>query len=83
MNLRQVLRLVRLRKFERSGTQRLLNKVVLADDFRAIARRRLPRAVFDYVDGGADEEITLRANREAFAADNFTRGCCATCRSCR
>lgn len=66
MKLRDVLKLVRLRKFERSGTQRLLNKVVLADDFRAIARRRLPRAVFDYVDGGADEEITLRANRDAF-----------------
>ena len=67
MKPREVLKLVQLRKFERSGTQRLLNKVVLADDFRAIARRRLPRAVFDYVDGGADEEITLRANREAFA----------------
>ncbi len=67
MKLRDVLKLVRLRKFERSSTQRLLNKVVLADDFRAIARRRLPRAVFDYVDGGADEEITMRSNREAFA----------------
>lgn len=67
MRLREVLKLVHLRKFERNPTQRLLNKMVLADDFRAVARRRLPRAVFDYVDGGADEEITLRANREAFA----------------
>lgn len=67
MKPRDVLKLIQLRKFERSSTQRLLNKVVLADDFRAMARRRLPRAVFDYVDGGADEEITLRANREAFA----------------
>ena len=71
MRLRDVLQLVQLRKFERSSTQRLLNKVVLADDFQAIARRRLPRAVFDYVDGGADEEITLRANREAFARRQF------------
>ena len=68
MRLRDVLKLVHLRKFERNPTQRLLHKVVLADDFRAIARRRLPRAVFDYVDGGADEEITMRANREAFAS---------------
>ena len=67
MKLRDVLKLVRLRKFERNPTQRLLNRVVLVDDFREIARRRLPRAVFDYADGGADEEITLRANRAAFA----------------
>lgn len=71
MKLRDVFQLIHLRKFERNRTQRLLNKVVVADDFRAIARRRLPRAVFDYVDGGADEEITLRANREAFARRQF------------
>ena len=68
MRLRDVLKLVHLRKFELSRTQRLLNRVVLADDFRAIARRRLPKAVFDYVDGGAEEEITMRANRAAFAS---------------
>ncbi|MEQ1700734.1 MAG: alpha-hydroxy-acid oxidizing protein, partial [Ilumatobacteraceae bacterium] len=67
MNLQEVLELVQLRRFERDRVQRLLNRVHVADDFRAIARRRLPRAVFDYVDGGADEEITLRANRDAFA----------------
>jgi isopentenyl diphosphate isomerase/L-lactate dehydrogenase-like FMN-dependent dehydrogenase len=35
-------------------------------DLRAIARRRLPRVVFDYVEGGAEDGVTLRANREAF-----------------
>ena len=34
---------------------------------RALARRRLPRMVFDFVDGGAEEERTLRANEAAFA----------------
>jgi L-lactate dehydrogenase (cytochrome) len=67
MNLHEVLRLVQLRPFERDSVARLLQSVAVADDFRAIARRRLPRAVFDYVDGGADEEVTLRANRDAFA----------------
>lgn len=67
MNLHEVLQLVQVRRCERDPVQRLLQSVVVADDFRAIARRRLPRAVFDYVDGGADEEVTLRANREAFA----------------
>lgn len=31
-------------------------------DLRELARRRLPRMVFDYIDGGADDEITLRRN---------------------
>jgi isopentenyl diphosphate isomerase/L-lactate dehydrogenase-like FMN-dependent dehydrogenase len=36
------------------------------DDLRTSARRHLPRVVFDYIDGGADAEITLSANREVF-----------------
>lgn len=36
------------------------------EDLRRIARRRLPRAVFDFVEGGAEDEVTLRKNREAF-----------------
>jgi len=35
-------------------------RVVNISDFRAIARRRVPRSVFDYLDGGAEGEITLR-----------------------
>lgn len=35
-------------------------------DFRRLARRRLPRPVFDYIDGGADDEITKRRNTAAF-----------------
>ncbi len=37
-------------------------------DYREIAERRLPRLLFDYVDGGSYDENTLRANREAFAS---------------
>lgn len=37
-------------------------------DYRALAERRLPRFLFDYVDGGAGSEATLRANSEDFAA---------------
>jgi L-lactate dehydrogenase (cytochrome) len=36
------------------------------DDLRQRARRRLPRAIFDFIDGGAQDEITLRRNREDF-----------------
>lgn len=33
------------------------------EDLRRLSRRRLPRAIFDYVDRGSYDEITLRANR--------------------
>ncbi len=35
-------------------------------DFRAIAKRRLPSPVFHYLDGGADDEVTLARNTQAF-----------------
>jgi isopentenyl diphosphate isomerase/L-lactate dehydrogenase-like FMN-dependent dehydrogenase len=35
-------------------------------DLRPLARRRLPKAVFDYLDGGADGEVTLRENCRVF-----------------
>ncbi|MDO9489807.1 MAG: alpha-hydroxy acid oxidase, partial [Sphingomonadaceae bacterium] len=37
------------------------------EDFRRLARRRLPWPVFDYIDGAADDELTKRRNTEAFA----------------
>lgn len=40
---------------------------ITIDDLREAARRRLPRMVFDYIDGGAEREITLAANTGAFA----------------
>ena len=40
--------------------------VVNVEDLRSLARRRLPKVVFDYLDGGAEDEITLRENRRAF-----------------
>jgi L-lactate dehydrogenase (cytochrome) len=46
-------------------------RVVNVEDLRRLARRRLPKLIFDYIDGGAEDEVTLRANREAFAAVTF------------
>jgi L-lactate dehydrogenase (cytochrome) len=36
------------------------------NDFRLMARRRLPGPIFHYIDGAADDEITYRRNTEAF-----------------
>ena len=43
-----------------------LSRAVNIEDLRVLARRRLPRAIFDFFDGGAEDEVTLRGNRSAF-----------------
>ena len=42
------------------------------EDLRSRARRRLPRPVFDFIDGAAEDESTLRRNREAFDEWTFS-----------
>ena len=46
---------------------RSLKQALCIDDLRIMARRRLPRGIFEYLDGGADDEVTLRYNRESFS----------------
>ena len=54
-------------------------RVLNIDDLRRAAKRRLPRVVFDYIDGGAEDERTLRANCQAFQTVTFRpRGAVAT-----
>ncbi|MGE3287935.1 MAG: alpha-hydroxy-acid oxidizing protein [Pseudonocardia sp.] len=53
------------------STERRLARAASIGDLRAIARRRTPRAVFDYTDGSADSEITLRRAREAYLRVEF------------
>jgi isopentenyl diphosphate isomerase/L-lactate dehydrogenase-like FMN-dependent dehydrogenase len=43
-------------------------KPINVEGYRLAARRKLPKAIFDFVDGGAEDEVTLRANRDAFSA---------------
>ena len=43
-----------------------VHAAVNIEDLRQLARRRLPNAVFDYIDGGADGEVTLRDNRRSW-----------------
>lgn len=55
-------------RLERLGLTRPAASV---DELRTRARRRLPRPVFDFIDGGAEDEATLRANRDDFARLTF------------
>lgn len=50
-------------------------RVLNIEDLRRAAKRRLPRVVFDYIDGGAEDESTLRANCRAFKAVTFRPRC--------
>jgi (S)-mandelate dehydrogenase len=54
-----------------AAMRRQLLRVMSVNDLRKLARRRLPRAVFDFYDGGAEDESTLRANEAAFARLRF------------
>src|SRR5207302_11216754 len=42
------------------------SKVVNIEDLRQMAHRRVPKSVFDYLDGGAEAELTLKENCRAF-----------------
>ena len=52
-------------------TEAALSRAATIEDLRAIALRRTPRAVFDYVDGAAEAEISLHRSREAFRHIEF------------
>jgi isopentenyl diphosphate isomerase/L-lactate dehydrogenase-like FMN-dependent dehydrogenase len=52
------------------------------DGFREQARRRVPKAVFDFVDGAAGDEWTMRSNRSAFEAHEFMPSVLRDVRNC-
>ena len=57
---------IRFKPLETDPVARRLAGAASVDDLRRIARRRLPRGVFDYIDGAAEDEYTLANNRRAF-----------------
>src|SRR5436189_1104319 len=57
-------------------------RVINIEDLRRVAKRRLPRVVFDYIDGGAEAELTLRANCRAFEAVTFRPRCAVVTSTC-
>lgn len=72
MNPYKTLRsVIRFGGVETDPVQRRLARAASVEDLRRIARRRLPGGVFDYIDGGAEDERTLAANQQAFARVGF------------
>ncbi len=66
--LRSVLR---FKPVELDPVARRLARAANVADLRRIARRRLPRGVFDYIDGGAEDELSLARNAAAFDQVEF------------
>lgn len=62
---------VRFRRVELDPVARRLGTAITVEDLRKVARRRLPRGVFDYIDGGAEDERTLGRNVASFARIEF------------
>lgn len=62
---------VRLRRPEFNRSTRILRAAANVDDLRSLAQRRLPAGVFDYIDGGAEDELTLDRNVRAFRETTF------------
>ena len=63
--------LIRTRGFEFNPTRRRLARANTIDDLRIAARKCTPRSVFDYVAGGAEQEISIRRARSAFSRIEF------------
>src|SRR6266545_5618578 len=57
-------------------------RVINIGDFRRLAKRRLPAVVFAYIDGGAEDEITLRENSRAFSDSSFRPRQCVAVLTC-
>ncbi|OBJ30710.1 alpha-hydroxy acid oxidase [Mycolicibacter heraklionensis] len=63
--------LIRFRRPRLNRTARRLETALTVEDLRLLAKRRTPRAAFDYTDGAAEDEISLERARQAFRDIEF------------
>ena len=71
MRASEIRQLIQMKPVELDATRRRLAACHDVADLRAMGRRLTPRPVFDYVDGGADEELSVRANTRSFRRWRF------------
>jgi L-lactate dehydrogenase (cytochrome) len=67
----EVFELLKFKKPDFDARRRRLARAQTIEDLRVIAKRRTPRAAFDYTDGAADDEISLKRARQAFRDVEF------------
>ena len=63
--------LIGFKKPQLNATQRRLASALTIEDLRRIAKRRTPKAAFDYTDGAAEAELSLSRARQAFEDVEF------------
>lgn len=73
-NPAELLELMKFKKPELNGKKRRLDAALTIYDLRAIAKRRTPKAAFDYTDGAAEGELSLSRARQAFEDIEFHPG---------
>ncbi len=67
----EIFELMSFKKPELNGKKRRLDAALTIDDLRTIAKRRTPKAAFDYTDGAAEGELSLARARQAFRDVEF------------
>lgn len=67
----EVRELLQFRAFEKDPVQRRLSRAFTIADLREMAKKTTPKAVFNYTDGAAEEEITLARCRQAYRDVEF------------
>ncbi|GAA5033083.1 alpha-hydroxy-acid oxidizing protein [Microbacterium fluvii] len=70
----ELLELMQFKKPELDGRKRRLDAALTISDLRTIAKRRTPKAAFDYTDGAAEGELSLARARQAFQDIEFHPG---------
>jgi L-lactate dehydrogenase (cytochrome) len=69
---RELFELMKFKKPELNGRKRRLDAALTIADLRTIAKRRTPKAAFDYTDGAAEGELSLARARQAFEDIEFS-----------
>ncbi|BBX96523.1 alpha-hydroxy-acid oxidizing enzyme [Mycobacterium lacus] len=70
-SIRDLAPLIQFERPQFNRAKRRLDAALTIDDLRRIAKRRTPRAAFDYTDGAADDELSLKRARQAFRDIEF------------
>jgi L-lactate dehydrogenase (cytochrome) len=70
-NVRDLAPLIQLKRPRLDATRRRLDAAFTIDDLRRIAKRRTPKAAFDYADGAAEDELSIERARQAFRDIEF------------
>lgn len=70
-NPKELFDLMQFKRPELNGKKRRLDAALSIEDLRRIAKRRTPKAAFDYTDGAAENEISIERARKAFLDVEF------------